>query len=294
MKSMTGYGRGEYIADGRRFSVEIKAVNHRYNDLTLKMPRFLNPLDDEIRKLLSKEISRGKVDVGIHFETQSTDDVRVAYNKALLELYLAQLDEIAQASDRIRNDLSLSMVTRLPDLFIVEKNSEIKPEVKEGLFTAINKALSAFLQMKETEGNTLLNDLLEKITNITDLIKKIEAKSPETVNQHEEKLRERISEMLQSTGYTTDEGRLLTEIAIFADKSTIDEELQRLISHIDQFVTTIKEDGSIGRKLDFIVQEMNRETNTIGSKSSNIEISKMVVELKTEIEKIREQVQNIE
>lgn len=294
IKSMTGYGRGECIKYSRRFIVEIKSVNHRYNDLTIKLPRIMNIYEDKIRKILSESISRGKTDVYINMDSFSSDDIKINVNEPLADAYVTQLKKIKQRFS-LSDDVSLNLLTRFPDIISVEKNVESETaatEMFETLTEALESAIKMFLNMRETEGNALKKDLLNKNNNLKALIEKIKLRSPLVAAEYAEKLTAKVREALNLVSF--DETRLLTEITVFTDKSCIDEELTRLSSHIVQMETILNEADSVGRKLDFLVQEINREINTIGSKSNDIEITKIVVDLKSEAEKIREQVQNIE
>jgi len=301
---MTGFGRGECIRYDRRFKVEIKAVNHRYNDITIKLPRFLNPFEDRIKKRLSQDISRGKVDVWISFESFTKKDITVKINEAFADAYMDALKELGNryfSSDpNVPMQPGLELLARNPDIIAFDKfetavnADDTQAEIWETLEEALEMALAQFNAMRKAEGDALARDISEKRTCIQELIAKLTTQAPIAVEEHAAKVRERITEMLANLGHQLDEGRFLTEVAILADRSTVDEELTRLDSHLAQMATMLKEPGQVGRKLDFLVQEMNREANTIGSKSSDVELSRLVVELKSEVEKIREQVQNIE
>jgi len=293
---MTGYGKGERISEGRRFKVEIKSVNHRYSDITIKLPRFLNPYEDELRKRLAREISRGKTDVYINYETFAAGDVRVSVNAAFADAYESALSEIA-ARYGISGGVTLQVLASHPEIFSIEKDSyddDSRASVYETLNAALDSALAAFNGMREAEGGALKRDLLEKNASVGFILGQIKARSKEIEGEHAARLRERIAEALKGTGYEPEEGRLLTEIAIFAEKSCIDEEITRLESHISQMESMLSQEESPGRKLDFLMQEFNREANTIGSKSNDRAITKLMLDLKAEIEKMREQVQNIE
>jgi uncharacterized protein (TIGR00255 family) len=294
---MTGYGRGECISHDRRFKVEIKSVNHRYGDISIKLPRFLNPLEDTVRKRLSKDILRGKADVYIHFETYTARDIRVSVNTAFADAYEHALRDLS-ARYILPDGVTLSMLAAHPDIMNIEKDSlddQSKAELSETLFLALERALTQFNQMRETEGQALKNDLLVKKERIRELLGYIRERAPAVAAEYAERLRERVNDALAKAGLTPDEGRLLTEIAVFADRSCIDEELTRLESHIGQMGEMLNQPAdAIGRKLDFLVQELNREANTIGSKSNDTVLTRYVVELKSEVEKIREQTQNIE
>ena len=302
-RSMTGFGRGECIHYDRRFKVEIKAVNHRYNDITIKLPRFLNPFEDRIRKRLSCDIARGKVDVWVNFESYTHKDIAVNVNEAYADAYMNALSALMERynwGDNIPAQSGLELLARNPDILTFDRfeaavsANETQAEMWETLEDALEKALAQFNTMRETEGEALAHDMSDKGKRIKSILIQLTARSPIVVEEHAAKLRERISEMLANLGHQMDESRFLTEVALLADRSTIDEELTRLDSHLLQLATMLKESGAIGRKLDFLVQELNREANTIGSKSADVELARLVVELKSEVEKIREQVQNIE
>lgn len=291
MRSMTGYGRGESNLNNRRFVVEVRSVNHRFNDITVKLPRMMLSYEDVIKKAVSKQVFRGKTDVFVNFESQATEDYKVTLNTALSDNYQNVLKEI---KDRyhIEDKISLTLLSRFPDVITMEKaNLDENSEVLEGLTAALDKALLSFLEMRSREGENLKADISEKLVGMKSTVDKISERAPLVAAEYREKLRERLSELEE---IQADEARILTEAAIFADKCCIDEETTRLYSHIGQMEAILEETGSIGRKLDFLVQEMNRESNTIASKSNDLIITGCTVELKSEIEKIREQVQNIE
>ena len=292
IRSMTGYGKGENEAHDRRFTVEIKSVNHRYNDITIKSPRFMNYLEDKIRKTLTQRIYRGKTDVYINFETFSQDDVAIKMNEHLAKAYLEKLNYL-ELSYGITSNNKLDLVAKFPDVISVEKVEEDGDVIWETLEPALNSAIDNFIAMRETEGEALKEDIFkksERIKAITDIIKE---RSPIVVEEYKEKLKGRLTELFDKS--PVDEQRIAQEITIFADKACVDEELTRMYSHIEQLKQIfVSGDATIGRKLDFLVQEMNREANTTGSKSNDIKITQAAIELKTEIEKIREQIQNIE
>lgn len=292
IKSMTGYGKGESFNELYKFKVEIKAVNHRYNDIIIKMPRHISYLEETIKKIIKEKISRGKVDVYINLDyiNESAIDVKVdiplakSYKNSLLELS-RELE--LEDNVRLNNILSISEIVR------TERKELDEDLIWEVLKNALVDALDNILNMRLTEGLELKNDILVKLSKIESMVKLIEERSPNVVQDYRDKLRERITSLLDDN-IILDEERLTNEVVFFADKSSIDEELVRLGSHIKQFRSILDEDESIGRKLDFLIQEFNREINTIGSKANDITITKYVVELKAELEKIREQIQNIE
>jgi len=292
IKSMTGFGRGEYSVNGREYVVEIKTINHRYLDINIRLPRQYSFFEDYTRKTISKTISRGKVDVNIQFNNFGSELKQLSFDEKLIKMYL---DEAVLLEEKfgIKNDLSFCRSLQLPEVLKVEADENEEELIKE-FSSALNNALNKLKEMREIEGDNLKNDLSKKCDNLLIILSKIEEKSEFIVNEYKAKLQERVNELLKDINVKIDETRLATEVAIFADKASVDEETVRFKSHVNQLKNTLELDEPIGKKLDFIVQEMNRETNTIGSKANNLEISKSVIELKNEIEKIREQIQNIE
>ncbi len=293
MRSMTGYGRGEALLYDRRFIVEIKSVNQRYNDINIKMPRTLIMYEDRVRKLLAEDIFRGKTDVFINFESYSQDDVQVKVNEILAEGYMNALNSI-KSKYGIEDNVSLGLISRFPDIITVEKNTAENEgdKIWECLKTAASEALKSFVAMRETEGEALKNNILEKLDIIDNAVKKVEKRAPMVAADYRQRLTDRLAEIEELKNI--DETRLITEVALFADKACIDEEITRMFSHIAQMRSILAESVPVGRKLDFLVQEMNREVNTIGSKSNDLEITNTIVDTKSEIEKIREQIQNLE
>lgn len=291
VRSMTGYGRGEYMANECHFVVEIKSVNHRYNDISIKLPRFMNGMEDAIRKRIMKEIARGKTDVYITFETFSVDNVIVKVNEPLAMAYIEKLHELEQKFD-VSSQNTLDLVARFTDVITVEKTEGQEDILWKILLPALEQAISKFVEMREKEGTALVNDILNKREQIQKMLETIKQRCPFVVNEYKEKLQNRIKELLSTV--EIDEQRIAMETALFADRSCIDEEVTRLESHIVQLKDILQKGGQIGRKLDFLVQEMNREVNTIASKANDIEITGVTIEMKSEIEKIREQIQNIE
>jgi uncharacterized protein (TIGR00255 family) len=290
-KSMTGFGRGSFEAEGKSFIVEIKSVNHRYLDLNIKMPRNLASLEDRIRKSVSEKLSRGKVDVYVTQNTISTNDVAANFNSALADSYVNCLKQIKERYD-IRDDISVSLVARFPDVITLNHQEEDIEKIWGTLNVPLNEALSMLVSMREREGLKLKEDILSRCDYILELVDIISERAPAISVQYKEKLEKKLRELLGDT--KIDEARLAMEVAIFADKSSIDEEIVRLRSHISQLTETLKLSEPIGRKLDFIIQEMNRETNTIGSKANDLDLVNTMLNIKNEIEKIREQVQNVE
>ena len=290
IKSMTGYGRSKYEVDGRIYTVDIKSVNHKYSDISIKLPRILNYKEDDLRKKVSKAISRGKIDVFVTFENYSSQGVEVKFNMELAKAYVAELNRLSEETG-VANNLNAIDISKMPEIFkLNESNDEdlIGSEVE----FAVDEALEKFLSMREAEGEKLVLDINNRINFIEEKIKEISNFSDGLVEEYIEKLRNRIKELLQTD--VVDEARLAQEIVIYSDKCSIQEELTRLGSHINQFRTLISGNSPVGKKIDFLIQEMNRETNTIGSKANCLDITNRVIEIKTEIENIREQVQNIE
>ncbi len=291
IKSMTGFGRGEVSKGQRKITVEMKAVNHRYLDVNIKMPKKLNFFDASIRNLLKEYIQRGKVDIYITYEDLSEQTVSVKYHPDVAASYLAYLNEMAE-SFSLENDIRVSTLSRYPEVFTMEEQEIDEEGIWKVLEAAIREACVSFVESRLKEGENLKNDLVGKLDGMLKLVDYIEENSPKIIEEYKQKLQAKIHDLLEDN--RVDENRLLMEVTIFADKICVDEEIVRLKSHIMMVKNTLIEGGSIGRKLDFIVQEMNREANTILSKSTDLEISNRGIELKTEIEKVREQIQNIE
>lgn len=291
IKSMTGFGRSEIAGHNRKFTVEIKAVNHRYLDVNIKMPKKLNYFESSIRTELKNYIARGKVDIFINYEDMGENNSSVHYNRALAEEYLKYLGQMAEEFG-LDNDVRVSTLSRYPDVFTMEEQSENEEEIWQDLKKAIDEAAQMFVDTRIVEGEHLRDDLISKLDSILGFVAFIEERSPQIIEEYKKRLQDKVQELLDDKN--VDETRLLTEVTIFADKVCVDEELVRLRSHIETTRNTLVEGGSIGRKLDFLAQEMNREANTILSKSNDLEISNCGIELKTEIEKVREQIQNIE
>lgn len=291
IKSMTGYGRSQMILNGRDILVEIRSVNHRYYEYNSRIPRSYNYIDEKLKVLLKSKISRGKVDVSVSINNIEGRDTEVAINKGVAEGYINALRGVADELC-VADDLTLSNLIRLPDVFIVQKAVDDEDEVWADVAKVADEALARFVAMRETEGEKMRNDVLQKSDFILDMVAKVEELSPQTVENYRERLYKKLSEVLE--GKDIDQQRIVTEAAIFSEKIAVDEETVRLRSHISQFRELVNSDESIGRKLDFIVQEMNREVNTIGSKAQDLNITRIVVDMKAELEKIREQIQNIE
>ena len=291
IRSMTGYGRSEQIVDGRAVTVEIKSVNHRYFEFSCRTTRGYSFLEEKLKSFLQGRITRGKVDAYISVEALESAQTQVLVNHSLAEGYVQALRELAERYG-LRDDISVSTVSRYSDIFSVHKAPEDEEAVWSSVQQAAEEALKNFLAMREAEGERLRADVLSRAGTIMKLVDEIETRSPQTVAEYQERLRQKIQELLGDN--TVDEQRLLTETTIFADKVAVAEETVRLRSHFRQMEEMMKTDAPIGRKLDFLVQEMNREANTIGSKAVDSKIAYLVVDIKAEIEKIREQIQNIE
>ena len=291
IKSMTGFGRCEIAENSRKITVEMKSVNHRYLDVNLKMPKSLNFFESAIRSELKNYITRGKVDVFISYEDLSEHTSTVRYHKEVAEEYFRYLKQMAEDFG-LDNDIRVSSLSKYPDVFTMEEAGVDEEELWKEIQKAVDGAVGMFVETRITEGEHLRDDLLEKLEGMLKLVSFISERSPQILEEYRNRLEEKVKELLGDA--TVDESRLLTEITLFADKVCVDEEVVRLKSHIETTKNTLLEGGSIGRKLDFIAQEMNREANTILSKANDLEISNCAIELKTEIEKVREQIQNIE
>ena len=291
IKSMTGFGRCEVAENDRKFTVEIKSVNHRYLDVNIKMPKALNFFESSIRGELKNHISRGKVDVFVSYEDMSEKTSVVRYNREVAAEYMEYLNQMA-ADFQMDNDVRVSTLSRFPEVFTMEEADMDEEEIWKELQRAVAGAAGMFVDTRMAEGEHLKEDLISKLDGMLKLVDFIEERSPGIIAEYRRKLEERVRELLGDS--SVDEGRLLTEVTVFADKVCVDEEIVRLRSHIATTKDTLLEGGAVGRKLDFIAQEMNREANTILSKANDLETSNCAIELKTEIEKVREQIQNIE
>ncbi len=291
IKSMTGFGRCEIQESERKITVEMKSVNHRYLDMNVKMPKKLNFFEAAIRNELKTYIQRGKVDVFITYEDFTETNVCVKYNRELAAEYMAHLKQMAEDFS-LDNDVRVSCLSRYPEVLTMEEQTIDEAELWQLLEKAIKGAAESFVQTRIKEGENLRDDLISKLDGMLEHVEFITARSPQIITEYRQKLEDKVRDLLEDT--KVDENRLLMEVTIFADRVCVDEELVRLKSHIETTKETLLAGGSIGRKLDFIAQEMNREANTILSKSNDLEISGRAIELKTEIEKVREQIQNIE
>ena len=290
IKSMTGFGRGEFSQGASTFSVDVRSVNHRYSDVSVRMPRAMSVLEEKVREFVTEKISRGKVDVYINYNTFGQNS-QVKLDTNLAKAYVDSLNTLKEMFG-IRDDISLSLLTRFPDIMALETVEMDMDELWLILKQALEMAFNALVEMRQREGERLKNDLLDKLVNVKGFVGSIKEKSYSIVDEYKNKLYDRIKELTKDI--PIDENRLLTEVAVFADKSSIDEEIVRLESHLEELQKALNFKGSVGKKLDFIIQEMNREVNTIGSKITDLGILNNVISIKTEIEKIREQVQNIE
>ncbi len=288
---MTGYGSAKGQAGDLQISVEVKSVNNRYLDASVRMPRSFLFAEDAVKSAIGRHISRGKVDMFINVDSSAADDMSVKVNEALLKGYIDAINLIS-GKFGLENDLTAVSAGRFPDILSVEKKDLDAEEISAGLVSVAEEALRDFDAMREREGEKLCTDVLSKLETISSLVAVVEEESPRTVEAYRNRLREKISEVLSSAG--VDENRILAEAAIYADRVAVDEETVRLRSHMSQLRSMLAGGSPIGRKIDFLIQEFNREANTIGSKCQNSDIAHVVVELKSEIEKIREQIQNIE
>ena len=291
VKSMTGYGRAEETVNGCTITVELRSVNNRYLDCNVRIPRIYLFAEDAIKSRVQNTISRGKVDVFVTLDSTGAEKVQVSVNKAAADGYYAALTQLA-ADYRLSNDISVSLLSRFPEVLLAEKSEEDVEQMAKDICSVLDRALADFDAMRTREGERLKEDILSRAAAIEEKVALVEERSPQTVAEYRAKLETRMNEVLSNT--QLDPARILTEAAIFADKVAVDEETVRLRSHIDQLRDMLAKGGATGRKLDFLIQEFNREANTIGSKCSDIDISRQVVDIKAEIEKIREQVQNIE
>ena len=291
IKSMTGYGRSVQTVNGREFTVEIRSVNNRYLDCTVKLPKALSFAEDAVKQAVKQAVSRGKVDVFITMRSEGGSEAKVTLNPTMVDGYLAAMNEMAEKYG-ITNDVSVSVIARMPDVFTIEKPEVDEEQLKGDLLAVVCAALEGYNTMRTAEGAALDADLRSRGETILGLVAQVEAGNGQTVIDYRTRLENKIREVLANT--SIDENRILTEAAIFADKVAVDEETVRLRSHLKQMNAMLDAGGAMGRKLDFLLQEMNREANTIGSKCSDVNLARIVVDIKAELEKIREQTQNIE
>ncbi|NMA79148.1 MAG: YicC family protein [Clostridiales bacterium] len=291
IRSMTGYGRYQEVIDGRDVLVEIRSVNHRFYEFSARVPRAYGYLEGNLKSMLGGKITRGKVEVNVSIFNADGKEALIEANQSIAEGYINALRCVNKELG-LEDDIALSHIMRLQDVFIVKNVVDDEEEIWECVRAVAENALERFLYMREVEGESLKADILSRLNVIGGIVTTINDRSPELCKDYQERLYAKITELLGATN--VDEQRILTEVAIFAEKTAVDEEIVRLESHIEQFITILESGGAVGRKLDFLVQELNREINTIGSKAHDIDITRMVVEIKSEIEKIREQIQNIE
>ncbi len=291
IKSMTGYGRAVETVNGREFSVELRSVNNRYLDCTVKLPRSLSFAEEAVKQAVKASVSRGKVDVFISMRSENGTDAKVTLNRGMVEGYLQAMQEMV-AEFSVKDDISVSLLARMNEVFTVEKPEVDEQQLLQDLMRVVSHALDGYDAMRTTEGQALENDLRSRGATIEALVSQVEAGNAQTVVDYRTRLENKLREVLAST--SIDESRILTEAAIFADKVAVDEETVRLRSHLQQMYTMLSAGGAVGRKMDFLLQEMNREANTIGSKCSDVQLARVVVDIKAELEKIREQNQNIE
>ena len=291
VKSMTGYGRAVQTVNGREFTVEIRSVNNRYLDCSVKLPRMLSFAEDTLKQAVKATISRGKVDVFVTQRSEGASDVKITLNSAMVAGYLEAMNAMAEEF-KIREDISVALLSGMPEVFTVDKPQVDEEQLLHDLMGVVNAALDNYDAMRTKEGLALKNDLTNRGNTIRELVSQVEAGNAQTVIDYRTRLYNKLQEVLANTAI--DESRILTEAAIFADKVAVDEETVRLRSHLEQMDSMLSAGGPIGRKLDFLLQEMNREANTIGSKCTDVRLARVVVDIKSELEKIREQTQNIE
>lgn len=290
IKSMTGYGKSSLSINSREYQVEIKTVNHKYIDVNIKMPRIISYLEEDVRKLVVSRIKRGKVDIQISFENYSQDGNDVKINTELAQIYIQSLRKLAEA-ENLSSNIEVTEITKLPDVLTIKSNLD-ENETKEELLQVVNEAIDKLIQMRKIEGEKISKDIFDKIARIEQKNEEIFSLSTGLIEEYVVKLEARVKELLKTE--ELDKSRLMQEVVIYADKCSVEEEVTRLRSHIYQLRYLINSEEPIGKKMDFLIQEMNRETNTIGSKANNLEITNNVVDIKTILEDIREQIQNIE
>ncbi len=291
IKSMTGYGRCEKVDGGKKILAEIKSVNHRYSDYSIKVPRCYGFLEEKVRAFVSQYITRGKVDVYINIESYEESDKDIILNEELAGEYIKALYELRDKFS-LKDDITVCSVARYTEIFKAERRDEDEETLWQSVKGVLGEAVEMFVKMREREGERINADLVQRVEYMKTLASEVDRRSPETVEEYKNRLYNKIKEVLGDR--SIDEGRVLTEVAIFADKVAVNEETVRLASHFEEFFGILSSNEPAGRKLDFLIQEINREINTIGSKASDIKIAKIVVELKAELEKLREQIQNIE
>ena len=290
IKSMTGYGKGTLEVEEREYIVEIKSVNHRFLDINIRMPRSISYLEEEVRKTIANKLKRGKVDVFITFNNNSCENKDIKINKEIAKVYIRELKELAE-EENIQSNIEVTEISRLPDVLLI-KNKEDDDRIKNELNQAVSVAIENLIQMRVTEGEKMATDIEDRLQKIAEVVEEISSLSTGLIEEYVVKLENRIKELLKTD--EVDKSRLAQEVVIYADKCSIEEEITRLNSHIIQLKNLLHTDKAVGKQIDFLIQEMNRETNTIGSKANNLNITNNVIALKTKIEDIREQVQNIE
>lgn len=291
IKSMTGFGRSIYESEGREYLIEIKSVNNRFSDINIKMPRSLNYLEEKLKKEILKSVSRGKVDVYITFNNNSDRGKSIKLNTEIAKVYINELKKLSEEAEIIDN-INIMDISKFPDVLNIRMEEDSEEIIEKELMVALREAIKSFIDMREKEGSKIKKDFENRVKVISEKIKQISNISSGLVEEYIVKLETRIKDLLKTD--VVDQTRLAQEVVIYSDKCSVEEEITRLKSHISQFLNLTNEDIAIGKKLDFLIQEMNRETNTIGSKANNLEITNLVVDIKTELENIREQVQNIE
>ncbi len=290
IKSMTGYGRETFLINMREYQVEIKSVNHRYLDISVRVPKIISYLEESIKKEISKHVKRGKIDVFIGFDNNSSDGNEVKINTEIAKIYIQELKTLAER-ENISSNIEVTEISKFPDVLKI-KNSFDEELIKSELMQCVGKAIESLIEMRSVEGKEIFNDINSRIIKINSKISEINSYSTRLIDEYIVKLENRIKELVKDQ--EVDKTRLAQEVVIYADKCSVEEEIMRLNSHILQFQDLLNSKEAIGKKLDFIIQEMNRETNTIGSKANNLEITKNVIDIKTELENIREQIQNVE
>lgn len=291
MKSMTGFGKSKLEINGRVYNIEIKSVNHRYCDVNVRLPRSISCYENEIKKEVSNRVARGKIDVFIDFTNYTNEGKNVVINKELAKLYIKQLKELAN-EECLNDNINITEISKMPDVLQLTSEDDESDTILQELKQCLNSALDNFVNMRFIEGEKIKEDLLQRIDHINSMVEQISLNSTGLIEEYVVKLEERIKQILKEQ--EIDQNRLAQEIVIYADKCSIQEEITRLNSHIAQFKELLKKDEPVGKRIDFLIQEMNRETNTIGSKSNSLEITNTVIEIKTEIENLREQIQNVE
>lgn len=290
IKSMTGYGKANLEKNEKEYQVEIKSVNHRYLDISVKMPRILSYLEEAIKKEIATYVKRGKIDVFITFQNNSTEGKEIKINTEIAKIYINELKRLAK-QEEISANIEVTEISKFPDVLSIQNNQEDET-IKDELIETVRRATKNLVQMRQVEGQKIAEDLRERIQTIQEKVKEISSLSTGLIEEYVVKLEGRIKEILKNQ--EVDPARLAQEVVIYADKCSVEEEVTRLKSHISQFQKLLDSEEAIGKKLDFIIQEMNRETNTIGSKANNLEITNNVIDVKTELENVREQIQNIE